>query len=111
MEISRWCKHVFSVRAGCNGVARTSSLLYRGFLIRKGCDCSACSRLEVGDTAGWKPALQKSHAELFMSAAKLTLNTYRRSAASLPIGGAGINVMNTAASSHRGWDNGCPTHH
>src|SRR5450631_2344245 len=58
--------HVFSVRAGCNGVARTSSLLYRGFLIRKGCDCSACSRLEVGDTAGWKPALQKSHAELFM---------------------------------------------
>jgi hypothetical protein len=51
-------------REAGNGVARTSSLLYRGFLIRSGSNCSACSRLEVGDTAGWKPALQKSRAEL-----------------------------------------------
>ena len=40
------------------GVAQTSSLPYRGFPIRR-CDSagSAC-RLEVGDTAGWKPALR-----------------------------------------------------
>jgi hypothetical protein len=73
-----WGGHVFSVRTGCNDVARTSSLLYRGFLIRRGCACSACNRLEVGDTAGWKPALQKSRAELLMSAAPLTLNTNQR---------------------------------
>ncbi len=38
-------------------VAQTSSLLYRGFPIRQRCEvCKPC-RLEVGDTAGWKPAL------------------------------------------------------
>ena len=43
--------------AGRSPVAQTSSLLYRGFPIRQRCEvCKPC-RLEVGDTAGWKPAL------------------------------------------------------
>jgi hypothetical protein len=45
-------------------VAQTCSLLYRGFPIRwrgalgAASDLSAACRLEVGDTAGWKPALR-----------------------------------------------------
>ena len=45
-------------------VAQTSSLLYRGFPIRRSwpeLDASEgpeICRLEVGDTAGWKPALR-----------------------------------------------------
>jgi hypothetical protein len=40
------------------GVAQTSSLPYRGFPIRR-CDQAVTTcRLEVGDTAGWKPALR-----------------------------------------------------
>ena len=55
---------------GCTrAVAQTSSLLYRGFPIRwprarrtrlkvwMRCLSRMPSRLEVGDTAGWKPAL------------------------------------------------------
>src|SRR5882724_3967470 len=38
-------------------VAQTSSLLYRGFPIRKRWEVRRPCRLEVGDTAGWKPAL------------------------------------------------------
>ena len=40
------------------GVAQTSSLLYRGFPIRRRDRAAAACRLEVGDTAGWKPALR-----------------------------------------------------
>src|SRR5437870_12493175 len=44
---------VLNVRTGRNVVARTSSRLYRGFLIRRGgAFGSTCSRLEAGDTAG-----------------------------------------------------------
>ncbi|HXP60168.1 MAG TPA: DUF6057 family protein [Dongiaceae bacterium] len=39
------------------GVAQTSSLLYRGFPIRRRDRAATACRLEVGDTAGWKPAL------------------------------------------------------
>ncbi len=40
------------------GVAQVSNLLYRGFPIRSpGAGRTVC-RLEVGDTAGWKPALR-----------------------------------------------------
>jgi hypothetical protein len=44
---------------GATLVAQVSNLLYRGFLIRKRYDVSTGSRLEVGDTAGWKPALRQ----------------------------------------------------
>jgi hypothetical protein len=37
-------------------VAQVSNLLYRGFPIRNGHDARTVSRLEVSDTAGWKPA-------------------------------------------------------
>ena len=40
------------------GVAQTSSLLYRGFPIRRRDRTGTACRLEVGDTAGWKPALR-----------------------------------------------------
>jgi hypothetical protein len=44
-------------------VAQTSSLLYRGFPTRRAHAGTAgtrtASRLEVGDTAGWKPALRR----------------------------------------------------
>jgi hypothetical protein len=40
------------------GVAQTSSLLYRGFPIRRCDQAGTACRLEVGDTAGWKPALR-----------------------------------------------------
>jgi len=40
------------------GVAQTSSLLYRGFPIRRADRAGTACRLEVGDTAGWKPALR-----------------------------------------------------
>ena len=39
-------------------VAQTSSLLYRGFPIRRCDPAGTDGRLEVGDTAGWKPALR-----------------------------------------------------
>ncbi len=39
------------------GVAQASSLLYRGFPIRRCSQAGTACRLEVGDTAGWKPAL------------------------------------------------------
>src|SRR5207249_3083689 len=35
-----------------------SNLLYRGFLIRSRHNAQKGCRLEVGDTAGWKPALR-----------------------------------------------------
>ena len=38
-------------------VAQTSSLPYRGFPIRQRETLGTICRLEVGDTAGWKPAL------------------------------------------------------
>ena len=47
--------HGFRQRAG---VAQTSSLLYRGFPIRRRDRAGTACRLEVGDTAGWKPALR-----------------------------------------------------
>ena len=37
-------------------VAQVSNLLYRGFPIRNDHHARTVSRLEVGDTAGWKPA-------------------------------------------------------
>jgi hypothetical protein len=40
------------------GVAQTSSLAYRGFPIRRCDQAGTTCRLEVGDTAGWKPALR-----------------------------------------------------
>ncbi|HXP60809.1 MAG TPA: BatD family protein [Dongiaceae bacterium] len=40
------------------GVAQTSSLPYRGFPIRSFDQAGTACRLEVGDTAGWKPALR-----------------------------------------------------
>jgi hypothetical protein len=40
-------------------VAQVSNLPYRGFPNRKRHDVSTVSRLEVGDTAGWKPALRQ----------------------------------------------------
>jgi len=40
------------------GVAQTSSLPYRGFPIRRCEQAGTACRLEVGDTAGWKPALR-----------------------------------------------------
>ena len=40
------------------GVAQTSSLLHRGFPIRRRDRAGTACRLEVGDTAGWKPALR-----------------------------------------------------
>jgi hypothetical protein len=40
-------------------VAQVSNLLYRGFPIRKRRHARTVSRLEVGDTAGWKPALRQ----------------------------------------------------
>jgi len=40
------------------GVAQTSSLPYRGFPIRRFDQAGTACRLEVGDTAGWKPALR-----------------------------------------------------
>ena len=40
------------------GVAQTSSLPYRGFPIRRRDQAGTACRLEVGDTAGWKPALR-----------------------------------------------------
>jgi hypothetical protein len=40
------------------GVAQASSLLYRGFPIRRCDQATTACRLEVGDTAGWKPALR-----------------------------------------------------
>ena len=40
-------------------VAQTSSLLYRGFPIRRRREVRTACRLEVGDTAGWKPALPR----------------------------------------------------
>ena len=40
------------------GVAQISNLLYRGFPIRKSIQRRSTSRLEVGDTADWKSALQ-----------------------------------------------------
>ena len=39
-------------------VAQTSSLLYRGFPIRRCDPAGAACQLEVGDTAGWKSALR-----------------------------------------------------
>ena len=39
-------------------VAQTSSLPYRGFPIRRCNQAGTACRLEVGDTAGWKPALR-----------------------------------------------------
>ncbi len=39
------------------GVAQASSLRYHGFPIRRCSKAGAACRLEVGDTAGWKPAL------------------------------------------------------
>src|SRR5213592_375738 len=39
-------------------VAQVSNLLYRGFLIRNRHTAQKGCRLEVGDTAGWKPALR-----------------------------------------------------
>ena len=39
-------------------VAQTSSLLYRGFPIRRCDQAGTACRLEVGDTAGWKSALR-----------------------------------------------------
>jgi hypothetical protein len=41
------------------GVAQASSLLYRGFPIRRCDQAGTACRLEVGDTAGWKPALPR----------------------------------------------------
>jgi len=40
-------------------VAQVSNLLYRGFPIRNRHHARTVSRLEVGDTAGWKPALRQ----------------------------------------------------
>jgi hypothetical protein len=44
-------------------VAQVSNLLYRGFPIRNGHHARTVSRLEVGDTAGWKPALRERRAD------------------------------------------------
>ena len=49
------------------GVAQTSSLLYRGFPIRRCGQMGTSCRLEVGDTAGWKPALRPFAALLLLS--------------------------------------------
>ena len=45
-------------------VAQVSNLLYRGFLIRNRHNAQKGCRLEVGDTAGWKPALRDRSADL-----------------------------------------------
>jgi hypothetical protein len=39
-------------------VTQVSNLLYRGFPIRQRQEVRTASRLEVGDTEGWKPALR-----------------------------------------------------
>src|SRR6266567_7161317 len=44
-------------RGRMGAVAQTSSLLCRGFPIRMRWEVRKPCRLEVGDTAGWKPAL------------------------------------------------------
>ena len=44
--------------SGAGLVAQVSNLLYRGFLIRNRHNAQKGCRLEVGDTAGWKPALR-----------------------------------------------------
>ncbi len=41
-----------------DGVAQASSLPYRGFPIRRCRQAATACRPEVGDTAGWKPALR-----------------------------------------------------
>jgi hypothetical protein len=46
--------------SGAAVVAQVSNLLYRGFPIRRRYNVSTASRLEVGDTAGWKPALRQN---------------------------------------------------
>jgi hypothetical protein len=46
---------VFTTAGGQPAVAQTSSLLYRGFPIRRATISVADCRLEAGDTAGWKP--------------------------------------------------------
>jgi len=46
-------------------VAQTSSLLYRGFPIRRRWEVRMACRLEVGDTAGWKPALPRRQMRLW----------------------------------------------
>jgi len=48
----------FTGRRRPEGVAQTSSLPYRGFPIRRCDQAGTACRLEVGDTAGWKPALR-----------------------------------------------------
>jgi hypothetical protein len=50
---------MFCVMASVARTSRAGAGLYRGFLIRRRRDRRMRSRLEVGDTAGWKPALQK----------------------------------------------------
>ena len=47
-----------SLSSGAVIVAQTSSLLYRGFPIRRARVGQQPGRLEVGGTAGWKPALR-----------------------------------------------------
>ena len=44
-------------------VAQVSNLLYRRASSLQG--ILDVSRLEIGDTAGWKPALRQSHRRLF----------------------------------------------
>src|SRR5437867_6774257 len=48
----------FVTYSGVGLVAQVSNLLYRGFLIRNRHSAQKGCRLEVGDTAGWKPALR-----------------------------------------------------
>ena len=52
------------------GVAQTSSLLYRGFPIRTCDQAGTACRLEVGDTAGWKPALHSLGGSAFRRQAR-----------------------------------------
>lgn len=51
-------KLLFLLRACWKAVAQTSSLPYRGFLTGACRDYKQRCRLEIGDTAGWKPALR-----------------------------------------------------
>ena len=48
-----------AIYPGAALVAQVSNLLYRGFPIRIGSHARTGCRLEVGDTAGWKPALRQ----------------------------------------------------
>lgn len=71
-------------RSGRPIVAQTSSLLYRGFPIRKTCEARTRCRLEAGDTAGWKPALRGGVAAGFECMAFGGINRSQNAAAPRP---------------------------